>query len=155
MPDAPLAAGQSDPAPHDDFLITSATATLLVPGGGNPLGSQEVNVAIRLKAVDGSNIGNVTPLGDVNGDGFADLGMTASLLTDQLGATNVALLGGTTALLLLCVFTVVNIALLILRKQPVDHEHFRTPTVLPYIGAATCFFLAGPWARTDVRGLRA
>jgi amino acid transporter len=68
----------------------------------------------------------------------------------KAGASNVALLGGTTALLLLCVFTVVNVALLVLRRRgPVDHEHFRTPTVLPYIGAASCFFLAGPWARTD------
>ncbi len=47
------------------------------------------------------------------------------------GATTVALLGGTTSLLLLCVFTVVNIALLVLRRQPVDHDHFRTPTWLP------------------------
>ena len=45
------------------------------------------------------------------------------------GAANVALLGGTTALLLLCVFTVVNIAVLVLRRSPVDHEHFRAPTV--------------------------
>ena len=43
------------------------------------------------------------------------------------GAANVALLGGTTALLLLCVFTVVNIAVLVLRRSPVDHEHFRAP----------------------------
>ena len=34
-------------------------------------------------------------------------------------------LGGTTALLLLCVFTVVNIAVLVLRRDPVDHQHFR------------------------------
>jgi APA family basic amino acid/polyamine antiporter len=67
----------------------------------------------------------------------------------EAGATNVALLGGTTALLLLCVFTVVNIAVLVLRGRPVDHEHFRAPTFLPYLGAATCFFLAGPWARTE------
>jgi amino acid transporter len=65
------------------------------------------------------------------------------------GAKTVTDLGGTTALLLLCVFTVVNIALLVLRRQPVDHEHFRTPTFLPYLGALTCFFLAGPWARTS------
>ena len=67
----------------------------------------------------------------------------------ESGATAITLLGGTTALLLLCVFTVVNIALLILRRQPVDHEHFRTPTFLPLIGAAACAFLAGPWARSD------
>jgi basic amino acid/polyamine antiporter, APA family len=65
------------------------------------------------------------------------------------GAKTVTDLGGTTALLLLCVFTVVNIALLVLRRQTVDHEHFRTPTFLPYLGAITCFFLAGPWARTS------
>lgn len=54
-------------------------------------------------------------------------------------------LGGTTALLLLCVFTVVNVAVLVLRKDPVEHEHFRTPTFLPIIGALSCAFLAGPW----------
>jgi APA family basic amino acid/polyamine antiporter len=58
-------------------------------------------------------------------------------------------LGGTTALLLLCVFTVVNIALLVLRRDPVDHQHFRTPTVLPVLGALTCGFLAGPWTGRD------
>ncbi|AYF00288.1 APC family permease [Paracoccus yeei] len=63
-------------------------------------------------------------------------------------ATAVSLLGGTTALLLLCVFTIVNIALLVLRKHRVEHEHFRTPRILPWIGAATCLFLAGPWARS-------
>jgi amino acid transporter len=58
-------------------------------------------------------------------------------------------LGGTTALLLLCVFTVVNIALLVLRSDRVDHEHFRTPTFLPVLGALTCGFLAGPWTGRD------
>ena len=67
----------------------------------------------------------------------------------ESGAAAVSLLGGTTALLLLCVFTIVNIALLVLRRRPVDHKHFRTPTVLPYIGAITCAFLAGPWARSE------
>ncbi|HKY85984.1 MAG TPA: APC family permease [Pseudorhodoplanes sp.] len=54
-------------------------------------------------------------------------------------------LGGTTALLLLCVFTVVNIAVLVLRKDTVAHKHFRTPTILPVLGAISCAFLAGPW----------
>ena len=54
-------------------------------------------------------------------------------------------LGGTTALLLLCVFTVVNIAVLVLRRDPVEHQHFRTPTFLPVLGALSCAFLAGPW----------
>ena len=64
-------------------------------------------------------------------------------------AQAIALLGGTTALLLLCVFTVVNIALIVLRRRPrwATH-HFRTPGFLPWVGAATCAYLAGPWARS-------
>jgi len=58
-------------------------------------------------------------------------------------------LGGTTALLLLCVFTVVNIAVLVLRRDPVGHQHFRTPTILPVLGALSCAFLAGPWTGRD------
>jgi basic amino acid/polyamine antiporter, APA family len=55
-------------------------------------------------------------------------------------------LGGTTALLLLMVFTVVNVAVLVLRRDRVDADHFRTPTVLPVVGALACAFLATPWA---------
>ncbi len=65
------------------------------------------------------------------------------------GLANVTLLGGTTALLLLCVFTIVNVALLVLRTDTVEHDHFRAPFVMPIIGAVTCAFLAGPWARAD------
>jgi amino acid transporter len=58
-------------------------------------------------------------------------------------------LGGTTALLLLCVFVVVNVAVLLLRRDPVGHDHFRTPTALPFLGALSCAFLAGPWTGRD------
>jgi amino acid transporter len=54
-------------------------------------------------------------------------------------------LGGTTALLLLGVFTIVNIAVLVLRKNKVDHEHFKSPAILPILGALSCAFLVGPW----------
>jgi APA family basic amino acid/polyamine antiporter len=64
------------------------------------------------------------------------------------GSDSIALLGGTTSLLLLVVFTVVNIALLVLRRKTVDHSHFRTWTPLAVVGALTCAFLAGPWARS-------
>src|SRR6185312_15519109 len=53
-------------------------------------------------------------------------------------------LGGTTALLLLCVFTVVNVAVLVLRRDRVEHEHFRAPTVIPVLGAVACAYLASP-----------
>lgn len=58
-------------------------------------------------------------------------------------------LGGTTALLLICVFTVVNVAVLVLRRDTVSHAHFRTPTFVPVLGAVTCAFLAGPWTGRD------
>ncbi|MFE6968259.1 APC family permease [Isoptericola sp. NPDC057653] len=64
------------------------------------------------------------------------------------GSNAIALLGGTTSLLLLVVFAVVNVALLVLRKQPVKHPHFRTKTWLAVLGAITCAYLAGPWARS-------
>ncbi|MBU2664545.1 APC family permease [Actinoplanes bogorensis] len=53
-------------------------------------------------------------------------------------------LGGTTSLLLLCVFTVVNIAVLVLRRDPVEHKHFKAPTAIPVIGAVACAYLASP-----------
>jgi APA family basic amino acid/polyamine antiporter len=53
--------------------------------------------------------------------------------------------GGTTALLLLGVFTIVNITVLMLRRDTVGHEHFKAPTILPLLGAASCAFLVGPW----------
>ena len=58
-------------------------------------------------------------------------------------------LGGTTALLLLCVFVMVNIAVLALRSDRVAHGHFRTPRVLPILGVLSCAFLAGPWTGRD------
>ncbi|HEX8519074.1 MAG TPA: APC family permease [Pseudonocardia sp.] len=56
----------------------------------------------------------------------------------------IELLGGTTALLLLAVFTVVNIAVLVLRRHRVDHPHFRAPSWTPYVGIVLCGFLATP-----------
>ncbi|PPG11905.1 amino acid permease, partial [Rathayibacter sp. AY1E8] len=54
------------------------------------------------------------------------------------------LLGGTTSLLLLAVFAVVNVSVLVLRRQPVEHRHFRTPTVLPVLGTIACVYLVLP-----------
>lgn len=68
-----------------------------------------------------------------------------SLLAVGLVSTGeIAGLGDTTAFLLLCVFAVVNIAVLVLRRDRVEHKHFRTPTVLPVLGAITSLILASP-----------
>jgi basic amino acid/polyamine antiporter, APA family len=65
--------------------------------------------------------------------------------------SQISLLGGTTALLLLAVFTVVNICCLVLRRDSVRHRHFQAPTVLPILGALCCAYLVGPWTGRDPR----
>ena len=64
-------------------------------------------------------------------------------------SSQLSLLGGTTALLLLAVFTVVNICCLVLRRDPIERKHFRAPTALPIIGALCCAYLVGPWTGRD------
>ncbi|RHW26975.1 APC family permease [Nocardioides immobilis] len=61
----------------------------------------------------------------------------------------VSALSGTTALLLLAVFTIVNIACLVLRKDPGDGSSFKAPIVVPVLGALFCAYLLGPWARLE------
>lgn len=53
-------------------------------------------------------------------------------------------LGSTTSLLLLAVFAIVNVAVLVLRREKVEHEHFKAPTWVPVLGALTCVFFASP-----------
>ncbi|KGN33218.1 amino acid permease [Knoellia sinensis KCTC 19936] len=67
----------------------------------------------------------------------------------QAESNIISALGGTTALLLLGVFTIVNISVLVLRKVKLDHKHFVAPTVLPILGAITCAFFVGPWTGRD------
>ncbi len=61
----------------------------------------------------------------------------------------VAALGGTTSLLLLAVFTIVNVAVLVLRRDRIDADHFRAPTPLPVIGALVSFYLVLPFSGRD------
>jgi basic amino acid/polyamine antiporter, APA family len=61
-------------------------------------------------------------------------------------------LANTVVLLLLVVFLSTNTAVLVLRKNRVDHDHFRTPVVLPVLALVSCVVLltqqeAGVWVR--------
>jgi amino acid transporter len=47
-------------------------------------------------------------------------------------------LADTTVLLLLLAFVAVHISVLVLRRTPVDHEHFRAWTGFPILGALSC-----------------
>jgi amino acid transporter len=76
---------------------------------------------------------------------------TTLLALGLTGAGEVPDLGGTTALLLLCVFTLVNLAVLVLRSKPVGHDHFKAPVIFPLLGMISCAYLASPWAGRSVR----
>ncbi|MFP5312866.1 MAG: APC family permease, partial [Actinomycetes bacterium] len=61
-------------------------------------------------------------------------------------------LAETVVLLLLFVFISTNTAVLVLRKDKVEHRHFRVPTLIPYLALASCvllLFQQGPdiWLR--------
>ncbi len=70
-----------------------------------------------------------------------------TLVTLKSESSVVAALAGTTGLLLLVVFTIVNVACLVLRRDKVTKPGFKAPTIVPFVGAVTCAFLTGPWAR--------
>ncbi|GAA4195606.1 APC family permease [Microbacterium oryzae] len=64
--------------------------------------------------------------------------LIAMLLT-LLG--DLALLAETVVLLLLFVFLSANISVLVLRRDKVEHEHFRVWTFVPVLGIASCILL--------------
>ncbi len=66
--------------------------------------------------------------------------ITAIVFTTVLGIILVSTgdlgdLADTTVLLLLLAFTAVNISVLVLRRDEVDHDHFRAPTFAPILAA--------------------
>ncbi|MCV7154678.1 APC family permease [Mycolicibacterium pyrenivorans] len=65
---------------------------------------------------------------------------------------SIAVLGGTTSLLLLAVFAVVNVAVLALRRDVVRAGgHFKTPTALPVIGFLASLYLVTPLSGRPVQ----
>jgi amino acid transporter len=66
-------------------------------------------------------------------------------VTAFANSSAISVLGGTTSLLLLAVFAVVNIAVLVLRRDVQEAGgHFKTPTVLPVIGCLASLYLVTP-----------
>lgn len=68
---------------------------------------------------------------------------------------SVAALAETVVLLLLFVFVSTNIAVLVLRRDRADTDHFRTPTALPVLALITCVVLltqqsAATWLRAGL-----
>jgi amino acid transporter len=85
---------------------------------------------------------------------WASIAVT-TLLAMLLALTgSVATLASTLVLLLLLVFLMVNTAVLVLRRDSGEADHFRTPAALPVLGIASCVVLATQIeARVWLRGL--
>ncbi|MFL1898026.1 APC family permease [Streptomyces tauricus] len=67
---------------------------------------------------------------------------TTTALSLLLALTgDVSTLAATLVLLLLVVFFLVNTSVLVLRRDVTDHDHFRAPSVVPVLGAASCVVL--------------
>ena len=80
-----------------------------------------------------------TPMGRVHGERrtpWVAIIFVAALALVLCALGDLESLADTTVLLLLCVFVSVNIAVLMLRRDRVEHDHWRAPTVLPVLGVA-------------------
>jgi amino acid transporter len=69
---------------------------------------------------------------------YMAIAFTTLLCMALIATGNLATLADTTVLLLLAVFATVNVAVLVLRRDPVPHRHFVAPTFVPVIGAVVC-----------------
>jgi len=74
----------------------------------------------------------------------------ALIMLISLGADALDTLSPTTVVLLLLAFIMVNSAVLALRSDRVEHEHFRTPTVFPVLGIVVSLALLVYSAVNDV-----
>ncbi|MBN1529420.1 MAG: APC family permease [Thermoleophilaceae bacterium] len=67
---------------------------------------------------------------------WAAIALTTGIAIVLISTGDLGTLADTTVLLLLVVFTVVNVSVLVLRRDDVEDAHFRAPTPVPVLGAA-------------------
>ena len=72
---------------------------------------------------------------------YVAIAFTSSLAALLVLVGDLETLANTTVLLLLFVFVCVNTAVLVLRRDPVEHEHFRAWTFVPVLGVIACVAL--------------
>jgi amino acid transporter len=79
---------------------------------------------------------------------FAILFTTALSILLLLTTDDLSGLSDTTVLLLTSVFFLVNLCVLVLRRDPVSHSHFVAPSIMPVIGALVALVFLLPINRT-------
>ena len=105
-----------------------------------------INMIMASRIVYGMARERILParLGAVHGrrhTPFVAIVATTAIAMFLIVSGDLSALADTTVLLLLLVFSTVNVAVLVLRRDTVRHAHFRAPTAIPVIGAAVSFGL--------------
>ena len=80
----------------------------------------------------------------------AGIAFTTAIAVVLVATGDLSTLADTTVLLLLFVFTIVNVAVLVLRREQVDHDHFHAPSVFPVLGALISIALIVHTASDDL-----
>ncbi|GAB2614712.1 APC family permease [Kribbella endophytica] len=134
--------------------IFSAVALVAVANGALLTGIMSSRLAYGM-ARDGLLPHALTRLLPGRGTPWVAIAVTSALSLLLALTGEVSQLASTLVLLLLVVFTSVNLAVLVLRREPVGDDHFRAPTVIPVLGIASCLLLftqieAGVWLRGGI-----
>jgi len=104
------------------ILINMITASRLLYG----MGDEGILPGVFSRILPGRR----TPLAGIL---FSSLVAVGLVLTGGLNA-----LASATVVLLLFAFIGVNVGVLVARRHPVEHDHFRVPTPVPILGALVC-----------------
>lgn len=157
--------------PADDLAAAESSALLKVLDIGAPGFPREIFSAIGLFAVVNSALINMLmasrllygmaneriipkAFGMVHAarrSPWVAIVFTSAIAILLVSTVDISALGDTTALLLLAVFVVVNVTVLVLRKDKVEHRHFRAPTVIPALAAVLCLYLVSPLSGRPAR----
>ncbi|RSN53746.1 amino acid permease [Amycolatopsis sp. WAC 04182] len=157
--------------PADELEAAKSSALLKVLDVGAPGFPREIFSAIGLFAVINSALINMLmasrllygmanqriipkQLGTVHPfrrSPWVAIVFTSVIAIGLVSFVDISVLGGTTALLLLAVFAIVNVAVLVLRKEKAAHEHFRAPTIIPVLAAIFCLYLVTPLSGRPAR----
>ena len=105
-----------------------------------------INMIMASRLVYGMSVQNIVPrvfrkVHHKRRTPYTAILFTTALAMALASTGSVSDLAGTTVVLLLTVFTFVNIAVLVLRKDTVDHSHFTAATIVPIIGAGASAFI--------------
>jgi amino acid transporter len=113
--------------------LFSAIALLAVANGAL------INMVMASRLVYGMSRQRIVPpvfgvVSEARRTPHAAIAFTTAIAAILIVTGDLSTLADTTVVLLLGVFAIVNVTVLVLRRDRVDHEHFRAPAILPILG---------------------